>query len=104
MNPAYHQHETGVTLHLRVTPNAGVDRIEQYETRDNDAQVLRLRVKAVPDKGKANAAVIALLAKFLHIPKSAIIVTSGETARLKTVSITGNGKSLAECLGTIPTK
>ena len=88
----------GVTLFLRVTPNAGVDRIEGVEQRDDGTMVLRLRVKAVPDKGKANAAVIALLAKALGIPKSAITLVSGDTARLKTLHITGDPTVLAAAL------
>lgn len=88
-------------LHLRVTPNAGADRLEGVETRDDGTSVLRLRVAAVPDKGKANAAVIALLARALGVPKSAIAVTAGETARLKTVAIAGDGAALAERLETI---
>lgn len=84
-----------MTLHLRVTPNAGADRIEGVEQRDDGTSILRLRVAAVPDRGKANAAVIALLGKALGVPKSAIAVTSGETARLKTVAIAGDGAALA---------
>jgi uncharacterized protein len=83
---------------LRVTPNAGADRLEGLETRDDGISVLRLRVAAVPDRGKANAAVIALLSKALGIPKSAIAVTTGETARLKTVAIAGDGTALAAAL------
>lgn len=75
------------TLRLRVTPNAGRDAIEGYENLADGTEVLRIRVSAVLDKGKANAAVIALLAKSLRLPKSSITVTSGETARLKTVRI-----------------
>lgn len=56
--------------------------------------MLRLRVTAVPDKGKANAAVIALLAKALGVPKSAMSVTAGETARLKTLAVAGDGSAL----------
>ena len=92
---------SGLTLRLRVTPNAGLDRIEGFETRDDGTSVLRVRVKAVPDKGKANAAVIALLAKALGVPKSAIRVTSGETARLKTVRIEGDMAQLAEKLSNL---
>jgi uncharacterized protein YggU (UPF0235/DUF167 family) len=72
--------------------------IEGVERRDDGSVVLRVRVKAVPDKGKANTAVIALLAKALGVPKSRISVTVGETARLKTVAIDGDGKDLAESL------
>jgi len=85
-------------LRVRVTPNAGVDRIEGVEARDDGQTVLRLRVAAVPDKGKANAAVIALLADALKVPKSAIQVISGETARLKVLSISGDGPDLAALL------
>lgn len=81
--------ETGVTLRLRVTPNAGCDVIEGYGALADGTEVLRIRVAAVPDKGKANAAVIALLAKALHLPRSAITLVAGDTARLKTVRIDG---------------
>lgn len=74
-------------LKLRVTPNAGRDAIEGFETLADGANVLRIRVAAVPDKGKANAAVIALLAKALCIPKSSCRIVAGATARLKTVEI-----------------
>ena len=85
----------GLTLHLRVTPNAGVDSIEGVEIRDDGSAVLRVRVKAVPDKGKANAAVIALIATALGVPKSAISLISGDTARLKTLHISGDAADLA---------
>jgi uncharacterized protein YggU (UPF0235/DUF167 family) len=77
-----------------VTPNAGADRIEGAEGRDDGSAVLRVRVKAVPDKGKANAAVIALLAKALGVPKSAVTLVAGDTARLKTVAIEGDSEAL----------
>jgi uncharacterized protein YggU (UPF0235/DUF167 family) len=60
--------------------------------------VLRIRVKAVPDKGKANAAVIALLAKALGVPKAAVTLVSGDTARLKTVAIAGDPAELEQRL------
>lgn len=95
MKPAYELLRDGIRLHLRVTPNAGLDRIDGFETRDDGATVLRVRVKAVPDKGKANAAVIALLAKTLGTPKSAISLVSGDTARQKTLHIAGDPDALA---------
>jgi uncharacterized protein YggU (UPF0235/DUF167 family) len=100
--PAWSVTPAGLRLHLRVTPNAGADRIEGVETRDDGSAVLRLRVAAVPDRGHANAAVIALLARTLGVSKSAIAVTAGETARLKTVSVSGDPGALVarlEALG-----
>lgn len=82
-------------MFLRVTPNAGRDAMDGVETRDDGSAVLRIRVSAVPDKGKANAAVIALLSKCLGVPKSSISLAGGETARMKTVLISGNGEELS---------
>ena len=93
--PAWSVTPAGLRLHLRVAPNAGADRIEGVETRDDGSAVLRLRVAAVPDRGRANASAIALLARSLGIPKSAITLTAGETARLKTVAISGEAEALA---------
>lgn len=81
-------------MSLRVTPNAGRDGIDGAEVRDDGSTVLRLRVKAVPDKGKANTAVIALLAKVLGVAKSSMTLVSGETARLKTVLVVGDDAAL----------
>lgn len=74
-------------LRLRVTPNAGRDAIEGFERLADGTEVLRIRVAAVPDKGKANTAVIALLAKALGLPRSALQLVAGETARLKTIDL-----------------
>lgn len=91
----YRHGPTGLSLFVRVTPNSGRDAIEGVEFRDDGTAVLRLRVRAVPDKGKANAAVVALLAKALGVPKSAVGVVSGETARLKTLAVAGEPDALA---------
>jgi uncharacterized protein (TIGR00251 family) len=76
-----------VDIFLRVTPNASRDAIEGVEVRDDGQARLRLRVTAQPEKGKANKAVIGLLAKALRRPKSAFGVVSGGTARDKTLRI-----------------
>jgi uncharacterized protein len=90
-----------VTLYLRVTPNAGADRIEGVEHRDDGSCVLRVRVGAVPDKGKANAAVITLVARTLGLPKSALTLIAGDTARLKTITIAGDPSSLVAAIEAI---
>jgi uncharacterized protein (TIGR00251 family) len=97
----YRPTPTGLLLRVRVTPNAGADRIEGSEIRDDGEAVLRVRVAAVPDKGKANAAVVALIAKAVGVPKSAISVVSGETSRLKSLAIVGNSETLANRLAAL---
>ena len=86
----------GLSLHLRVTPKSGRDRIEGVEQRDDGTTVLRLRVAAVPDRGKANAAVLALLAKSLGVPKTSLSLTQGDTSRFKTVLSAGAGAEMVE--------
>lgn len=51
--------------------------------------VLKLRVSAAAAEGAANAAVIALLSRLLKVPKSAIRIAAGDTARLKLLEIEG---------------
>jgi uncharacterized protein (TIGR00251 family) len=86
----------GIILHIRITPNAAHTRIDDVELRDNNQQVLRVRVTAVPDKGKANKALIALLAKTLKLPKSTISIKTGLTSRHKTIQIVGDSEELLE--------
>jgi uncharacterized protein YggU (UPF0235/DUF167 family) len=51
--------------------------------------VLKLRVAAAATEGAANAAVIALVAKALRVPKSAIRIAAGASARVKRLEIDG---------------
>lgn len=67
-------------LSVRVTPKAGRDEVAGL--RDDELQV---KVTAAAEGGKANAAVCALLAKALHVPKTSVRVIRGETARHKRI-------------------
>ena len=74
-------------LAVRVTPNASADRVEGWAMDDAGRTYLKVRVRAVPEKGKANKAVEVVLAKALGLPKSAVRVVTGETSRIKGVDI-----------------
>lgn len=50
---------------------------------------LKLRINAQPERGKANAAVEALIADALELPDSAIRIVAGQTSARKTVEVTG---------------
>ena len=56
---------------------------------DDGQAVLQVRVTAVAEKGKANKALIALLAKAFKLPKSDIEITAGTTGRRKTLVFAG---------------
>jgi len=84
---------TGIRFHLRLTPRGSRDKIDGW-TRHGDAYYLAARVSAAPEDGKANSALIALLAKTLSVAKSSVRIAAGETSRLKTIEIEGNGAML----------
>ena len=69
-------------LKVRVQPKASSNQIDGYEEG-----ALRLRVTAPPTEGKANTAVIALLAKALGVSKSRLGIVRGHGSRNKTVSV-----------------
>lgn len=84
----------GVTVRVRVTPKSSRDDVGGIETTAQGA-ALKVRVRAVPDKGAANAAVIATVADWLGVPKSTVTLVSGSTARIKGIAITGDGAQLS---------
>lgn len=64
--------------------------------------VLKVRVRAAPEKGRANAAVEELLAGALGLPRRAVRVVAGHTAPRKTVEADGiDGDELAARLARI---
>lgn len=73
-----------VRLTLKIVPGASQDKVV-----GRLGEALKLRVRAQPERGKANAAVIALLAQYLHVPDSAIQVVTGHTSSTKIVEIEG---------------
>lgn len=91
-----HAHPDGsARLRVRLTPNAARDAIVGWDFDAAGSSHLKCRVRAVPEKGKANAALIRLIARKLAIPKTRIAVLGGATARLKTLGI-ADGASHAQ--------
>jgi len=84
----------GIRLSIRLTPRARRNAILGIaETADGD-RVLKVGVTAAPVGGKANEALIKLLAKHWHLAKSDIRLISGQTARSKVLHITGPATKL----------
>lgn len=90
----YRQDKDGLTFQVRLTPNASKDVIVAWRAASDGSVHLAVRVRAVPEKGKANAALMALLAKQLGLPKRDLDVIRGATSRLKTVRIAVEGAAL----------
>ncbi|MCO5063579.1 MAG: DUF167 family protein [Rhizobiaceae bacterium] len=79
---------------VRLTPRSSVDRVEGLLTGADGATHLAARVRAVPESGKANAALEKLIAQWTEMPKRSVAVTGGTTSRIKTVFIAGDAPSL----------
>jgi uncharacterized protein YggU (UPF0235/DUF167 family) len=78
-------------LALRLSPGARREGLGGLWADADGAHWLSASVRAVAEKGRANGALIALVADLLDIPKSTISLESGDTNRLKRVRIKGGG-------------
>ncbi|OZB17276.1 MAG: hypothetical protein B7X53_06785 [Hyphomonas sp. 34-62-18] len=76
-------------LTVRVQPKAASDKLDGWASDEAGRPFLKLRVRALPAEGAANAAVEALVAKALGLPKSAVKVVTGGKNRLKGLDIEG---------------
>ena len=81
-------------LAVRVTPKSSRDGVTGPHYGAHGAVSLAVKVTAAPDKGKANKAVIAVVAEAAGLPKSAVTLVAGETDRHKTLLVTGNPAGL----------
>ena len=74
-------------LIVHLTPKASHTKIEGWSLNTKGQKVLRVKVTAVPENGKANEALIKLLSQILHVSKSRIFIVRGETSRVKQLEI-----------------
>ncbi|ANK93503.1 MULTISPECIES: DUF167 domain-containing protein [Rhizobium] len=98
MSPPWRFSGDHLRLAVRLTPNGGRDAIDGIEEDGDGETLLKARVTSVPEKGKANKALILLIARSLRIPKSSISLVSGETARKKILRIEGDPEDLVKKL------
>jgi uncharacterized protein len=79
----------GLLLDVKATPKAARDEIAGLR---NGA--LLVKVTAAPEKGKANGAIVALLAKTIGVPKAAFEQVAGETDRNKVFRIASHAEAV----------
>jgi uncharacterized protein YggU (UPF0235/DUF167 family) len=70
-------------LSVRLTPKSSRARIGGVFTDSQGQNWLQASVTTPPEKGRANAALIALLAASLKLPASSILLETGDVSRLK---------------------
>ena len=73
-----------MNLNVRVQPKSNRNSVE---IADDDT--VRVRVTAPPDRGKANDAVVRLLASKLGVSKSVVRIVRGHTSRSKVIQVEG---------------
>ena len=71
-------------LDLKVSPKASRNAIAGFM-----GETLKVSVTTAPERGKANAAVEALLAEALGLPVSTVNVVAGHTSRTKRIEVAG---------------
>ncbi len=91
----------GVDIFVRLTPKSSRDALEGVAVSADGRTHLKARVRAVPEKGKANQALVSLIAKALGVPAGAVVIAVGDTARLKTVRVTGEAEAIEQRLAVL---
>ncbi len=89
----------GVRVTLRVTPRASRAGIDGVRLDAAGRPHLMVRVNSPPERGKANAAVVKLLAHAWGVPPSRLSVVAGDGGRRKIVHVAGDASWLLERLG-----
>lgn len=84
----------GVTVRIRLSPRAARDGIGGVRDDGNGGRDLSVRVSAPPADGRANAALMRLLAKAWRVPASSLSVVSGARDRRKAVLVAGDREDL----------
>ena len=71
-------------LKLHVTPGAREDVLAGWQ-----GDSLRVKIRARPEKGRANEAALRLLAGCLNLPRSRLALVRGATSRDKLIEVEG---------------
>lgn len=79
---SFKEKDNDLICKIKVTPNSSKNEIIGWE---ND--VLKVKIKAPPEKGKANKELIHFFSKIFDIPKSRIEILQGDSSRTKTICL-----------------
>jgi len=85
--------DDGIAVSVLAAPKASRDGIDGL-VDGTHGKALKVRVTAVPDNGKANQAIVKLLAETWRLPASALTVAAGATSRYKTIHVAGDPAAL----------
>jgi len=91
----------GVRVAIRLSPRAKADRIVAVAAKAGGGQVVTASVTAPPEDGRANEALLQLLAKAWRLPRRNLAIVGGAASRQKTVHISGEPQPLLDRLGAL---
>jgi uncharacterized protein (TIGR00251 family) len=89
----YSEKDGNVSFHVYVVPRAS-----RSEIAGEHDGALRVRIAAPPADGAANRELIAVLAKALHVPRSAIAIDAGHNSRTKRVTVSQSGPEILDAI------
>jgi hypothetical protein len=87
----------GVIIPVRLTPKSNRDEVVGVEDHAGEC-VLKARVRALPEAGRANTALETLIARWLGLPPSTVTVAHGGKSRLKQVAVAGDAEALSRLI------
>lgn len=88
----------GLRVALKVTPKAACAAVGGLGADADGRAYLKVAVTAAPERGKANAQVIKLLARAWRLAPSTLSITGGASARRKTLHVAGDTPELLKRL------
>lgn len=100
----YDQVQNGLKVRIRLTPSGRAMTIDGVMQNADGQGVLKVTVTTAPEDGKANKALIKLLAKEWKLAKSTLEVLQGQTSRNKTLLLSGDANQLASVMNDWATK
>jgi uncharacterized protein YggU (UPF0235/DUF167 family) len=92
--PPWSARKDGVSVLVRLTPKSAREAIDGIDHLSDGRAVLKFRVRALPEAGAANEALVRLVAKTLALPASSITLESGASGRLKCLRLRGDASLL----------
>ena len=78
-----HETQNKISLHVKIIPKANKNEIVDFENN-----LIKIKIKEIPDKGKANKELIFFLSKIFKISKSNIKIMKGKKTKNKIIQIT----------------
>jgi uncharacterized protein (TIGR00251 family) len=86
----------GLRVVIRLSPRGKADRLLAIAATAKGGRMIKAAVTAPPENGRANEALLQLLAQAWHVPRRDLSIVAGAASRNKTVHIAGDAQKLIE--------